>query len=1045
MSGQQSAASSSGIVARIVMVLAALAPPALVSAELWPEVRSNPVWSASALAIYWLVLAALRFVDRVGGAVSEKWVPRVADAVDRTISAVLLGYRSKYLDQLGHSVRDIDLLGVATQGEYTLRLQQVYVEVSVLPRALRETSGEPFVGKLVGPAERRTLDSFLGGTEPGVFAVIGGPGSGKTTLLRRIALDLCQRRLRKRSLPVLLYLRDHVEAIVQAAPGAEPTLVSVAASVTWMPGKIPADWLERRLNRARCLVMLDGLDEVAIEEDRQKVVAWVQRQIERYPNNDYVITSRPYGYLANPLSKADVLQVRRFTGEQISQLIQDWYYAIECRSTGDSGDKIRIQSRTKADELLSRLRSQPALYDLAANPLLLTMIANVHRYRGALPGSRAALYGEMCEVLLHRRQEAKGLSAAGTGLRGEQKERVARELALHMMVRKIRDIPADQARQALGPVLTRVSRNVQPPEFLTETAKSGLLVEREVGVYAFAHLTLQEYLAAAEIKERQHVGLLARNVDDPWWRETTLLWAAGTDASSIIKACLDLGSVRALALAFDCADEAREIAPDIRENLEHLLASATNSATADAAARRRVITAVKVARSLRDVIWLHDDTAVCANPAARDIYTLFVEEEKSRGYYRSPDADTDAATGAGAVAVGMRANDATRFVNWINGLFNDGTAYRLPTQDELADNTIGLITDLTHHSIWAQLDAHPRLYCPNGVPHPYQQTIDQVYRFLITDRKQTSILLSFNLARIRARDLDGVLARDLDLDLARDLDLDLDLDLDRARDRARDLALDLARDLARDRARGPDLDRDRDLARDLALDRDLARDLARDLDRDLDLDLDRALALDLDLDLALDLNFALAPVLVVILAARRTPQPAASSTDLKINKVRILVLAYFVLIALWTPGNKRFKAGQAVADFDTFLTNVIREHPQTNHVLPEQAIESIQRAEELLGFHQDPQTARLCSVVRRIVHDTRDLVTPILTRNAPHDAGVIICARIGLTAAAAFANRVTGMMEAYSLLHEVICCLTAVQQRIEGGILPNEVIVLVRA
>ena len=84
-------------------------------------------------------------------------------------------------------------------------------------------------------------------------------------------------------------------------------------------------------------------------------------------------------------------------------------------------------------------------------------------------------------------------------------------------------------------------------------------------------------------------------------------------------------------------------------------------------------------------------------------------------------------------------------------------------------------------------------------------------------------------------------------------------------------------------------------------------------------------------------------------------------------------------------------------------------------------------------------------MVRRIVHDTRDLVTPILTRNAPHDAGVIICARIGLTAAAAFANRVTGMMEAYSLLHEVICCLTAVQQRIEGGILPNEVIVLVRA
>jgi hypothetical protein len=335
MPGQQSPASSSGIVAKLTITLVALALPTLVTVGLWSEVRGNPVWSAAVLATYWLVLASLRFVGRVGGAVGEKWVPRVADAVDRTMSAVLLGYRSKYLDQLGHSVRDIDLLGVATQGEYALRLRQVYVDVSVLPWALHETSREPFVGKMGEPAERRTLASFLGGVEPGVFAVIGGPGSGKTTLLRRTALELCQRRFRTQVLPVLLYLRDHVDAIVRA-PDAKATLASVATSVTWMPRKIPADWLERRLDRGRCLVMLDGLDEVAIEDDRQKVVAWVQRQIEHYPNNDYVITSRPYGYLNNPLSKADVLQVRRFTGEQISQFIQDWYYAIECRSTGES-------------------------------------------------------------------------------------------------------------------------------------------------------------------------------------------------------------------------------------------------------------------------------------------------------------------------------------------------------------------------------------------------------------------------------------------------------------------------------------------------------------------------------------------------------------------------------------------------------------------------------------------------------------------------------------------------------------------------------------
>ena len=79
------------------------------------------------------------------------------------------------------------------------------------------------------------------------------------------------------------------------------------------------------------------------------------------------------------------------------------------------------------------------------------------------------------------------------------------------------------------------------------------------------------------------------------------------------------------------------------------------------------------------------------------------------------------------------------------------------------------------------------------------------------------------------------------------------------------------------------------------------------------------------------------------------------------------------------------------------------------------------------------------------MRDTQDLAAPSLTRCAPYDAGVIICARIGLTAAAAFADHVAGMEEAHSLLREAICCLTVVEQRIAGEILPNEVIVLVRA
>ena len=38
------------------------------------------------------------------------------------------------------------------------------------------------------------------------------------------------------------------------------------------------------------------------------------------------------------------------------------------------------------------------------------MIATVHRYRASLPGKRVALYAEICEVFLGKRQEARGIA-----------------------------------------------------------------------------------------------------------------------------------------------------------------------------------------------------------------------------------------------------------------------------------------------------------------------------------------------------------------------------------------------------------------------------------------------------------------------------------------------------------------------------------------------------------------------------------------------------------------------------------------------------------
>jgi hypothetical protein len=477
------------------------------------------------------------------------------------------------------------------------------------------------------------------------------------------------------------------------------------------------------------VVLLDGLDEIADERDRKKVVTWVRRQIERYPANSFVVTSRPHGYLSNPIPNADVLQVQRFTAEQISEFLQHWSYAVECRTRGRSGRHVRTAAVRQADDLLRKLRSGPAMYELAANPLLLTMIANVHRYRGALPRSRAALYAEMCDALIHRRQEAKNLNDA-TGLEGPKKERVMRHLALHMMRERTRDVLVSDAQTAIRRPLHQVTgeRELTPTLFLDESRKSGMLVGGEHGVCGFAHLTFQEYLAAAHIHEQpaEHLHLLTEGVNDPWWRETTLLWAAGSDATPVIDACLASGTIDALTLAFDCADEALEIDPDTRGQLNKLLSAPDLPDHDDKRARERhrLIAAVTASRSLREVVW-QGTTTVCAQPVTGDLYNLFLLHEKANGRHIPALRSREGLTGR-SPGVGMWADDANRFVSWLNTLFDDGPTYRLPTPDELAHPDTALIPVLTHHTVWTSDGHRTVLHQADRVPWPYTPTQDQI-------------------------------------------------------------------------------------------------------------------------------------------------------------------------------------------------------------------------------------------------------------------------------------------------------------------------------
>jgi predicted NACHT family NTPase len=87
-----------------------------------------------------------------------------------------------------------------------------------------------------------------------------------------------------------------------------------------------------------------------------------------------------------------------------------------------------------------------------------------------------------------------------------QKIGVLRVLAYEMMCRKVREIQAPDAGQVIAEILKLVMPTGEPLAFLKMLKdSSAVLVQREGGVYGFAHLTFQEYLASLHIKEEQLV------------------------------------------------------------------------------------------------------------------------------------------------------------------------------------------------------------------------------------------------------------------------------------------------------------------------------------------------------------------------------------------------------------------------------------------------------------------------------------------------------------------------------------------------------------
>ncbi|NEO97682.1 MAG: NACHT domain-containing protein [Symploca sp. SIO2E9] len=575
------------------------------------------------LAILTVITALLPIVERFIKTFREqgekRLIPLLFASIDASAKSIVSQlemlvweltspFKHQYYQHLVYTYRTYRTQGLKTPGAFTPDLDKVFVPLRMASKSPGQIS-PAMIQKHESARKLGIWDFLVEIRKQSAYkriVVIGSPGSGKTTLLENLTLTYArdtqhqQHPQAPKLIPVLLYLRKIREEItnnqlLDLAQLITQRLKSQESSLKLEPSP---QWFENKLKHGKCLVMLDGLDEVADETQRQQVSSWVDKQMRKYPETPFIMTSRPYGYRNAELKQVGIsLEVKPFNLEQMEEFLHNWYLQNEVlRQVRKLDPGVEANARIKANDLIERIKNHPTIAAIALNPLLLTMIATVHDNRGALPGSRLELYEEICEVLLVRRQEVKGI-ADQMQLKAAQKQSVLRVLALELMKRKTREFTLAVAQDIEDKMKAVAGNRANPQEFLKHIEQvCGLLVERDVGVYEFAHLSFQEYLTAVEVKETNQEQILIDNINNSWWHETIRLYAARSDTTKLIRAALENPKIASLTLAYDCLEEGNSVDPVVRQQLEEKLASGLESTEPEIA---KLAAQVKLSRRLK--------------------------------------------------------------------------------------------------------------------------------------------------------------------------------------------------------------------------------------------------------------------------------------------------------------------------------------------------------------------------------------------------------------------------------------------------------------
>jgi predicted NACHT family NTPase len=485
--------------------------------------------------------------------VAEPELPEPEQNDSQDIDALVREVRQRvqpYIQERCGTMRVLDM-------NQPIALGDIYTSVNILDKItgrrglelselMRDADPEKFERFCLGKVRERCVPGLEAVETFSKLMILGKPGAGKTTFLKHLAIQCIGGKFQGDRVPVFITLKDFAETTGQPSlldyidrlvlmpfdPSPTPLRVGEGLSDSPFPTR-EGGWgvrcfipIREILTEGRTLILLDGLDEV-----RDADSSWVLRQIrdfsQQFHQNQFVITCR-IAAREYTFERFTEVEIADFDDKQIADFSGKWF-----RSKNDP---------IKAERFLQRLKKDAPIWELATNPLLLTLLCLVFEDSGSFPINRAELYQTGVDVLLKKWDVKRNI----------EREQVYKRLSL----KRKEDLLSQIARttfeagnyffkqREVERYITQYIQNLPDastdPEALeldsaavlkSIEAQHGLFVERARGIYSFSHLTFHEYFTARKIvtscnpyaADDPTLQELVSHITEKRWREVFLL------------------------------------------------------------------------------------------------------------------------------------------------------------------------------------------------------------------------------------------------------------------------------------------------------------------------------------------------------------------------------------------------------------------------------------------------------------------------------------------------------------------------------------------